>query len=92
MKGKKLIQKFYIKVYKHGLLASSFDTSKSRRFLHRCRAEKFSDSMKKKVYVKVTYPYNLYDPVLDKEIQGYNDGTYSDSEELLKAVTAFLEK
>ena len=82
---KKLIQKYYMKVYRKGKLSSSFDTAKSRRFLYRCKAQKFLDSTKK-VYIKVVYPYKL------QGIKAYNDGTYNNRKDLIQAAFAFLEQ
>ncbi len=78
-------QKYYIKVYKKGKMVSSFDTAKSKRFFFRGKAVKFLESTTK-VYIKVTYPYEL------SGIQAYNDGTYTNHKDLIQAMKAFIEK
>ncbi len=83
MKKKEYKQKYYIKVYKKGKIAS-FDTGKSRRFFFRGKAVKFLEPTTK-VYIKVTYPYEI------QGIQSYNDGTYTNHKDLIQAMRAFIE-
>jgi hypothetical protein len=82
---KRLSFRYHLKVYKKNKLVSSFDTGKSKRFLYRCKAQKFSDSTKR-VYIKVLYPCRI------KGIQAYNDGIYNNYKDLIQAAKAFTEK
>lgn len=68
-------KKLTLKLWKTDGKIKRYHSRKSRRIISKVKAEKFL-----KAYVKVTYRNGAY-----------NDGTYESKQELLEALSAFLE-
>ena len=79
---------FYFKRYEKGKVVSKYQTRKLRRFSYSLQAVEFSE-LTDKVYIKVGY--HKKGTLGGKHLKFYNDGYYTDKEELLKAYKAFIE-